>query len=251
MPKRVRERIGHDPDSLLPEKDALANKQAEQKQLPELPQPYFVTLLDRHNLGVELIVSIMRPFILTAQSKQYYASKESLPALAQELRVTVRVPETKTEATLVFQDDNGQRTLTQIERMTSYGKGKQLVTKQISLPLREIRKELNTLLDYLSHEDFGHVASLPDPRPSGGRSPITDKKLLEYAQLYAEQQGASGAIRAIAKLKNYSENTISQYIRRARKAGFLEPTTAGKKNWNLTPKALKQIEENKQQKKGQ
>ena len=214
---------------------------------PQLQPPYFVTALDKHKLKIDLIVSIMRP-MFSAQSRQYYETKGGLPP--QSLRVTVRNRKTKTEATLVFEDDNGERTLTQVQTMTSYGRGKQLTTNQMVLPLRKIRKELNDLLDYLSDEDFGPVASLPDPRPPGGRSPITDKKLLEYAQLYAEQQGASGAIRAIAKLKNYSENTISQYIRRARKAGYLEPTTAGKKNWNLTPKALKQIEENKQQRKG-
>ena len=86
---------------------------------PQLQSPYFVTALDEHKLKVDLIVSIMRPMI---------SSKGG--SLPQPLRVTVRVKETKTEATLVFEDDNGERTLTQIQTMTSYGKGKQLTTKQ-------------------------------------------------------------------------------------------------------------------------
>tara|TARA_B100000953_G_scaffold283853_1_gene263158 strand:+ start:230 stop:865 length:636 start_codon:yes stop_codon:yes gene_type:complete len=202
---------------------------------PQLSAPYFVTALDRHKLGIELIVSIMRPF-LSVQGLQYQATKEVLPP--QELRIIVRVKETKTEATLVFQDHNEERILTQIERMSSYA-GKQLTTKQISLPLTKIRKELNTLLDYLNEEDFGPVASLPDTRSKGRRSTITDDDLLRVAVKYNELQGASGAVRVVAKSENLSENTISQYIRRARKAGFLEPTTAGKKNFNLTPKALR------------
>ena len=199
---------------------------------PQLQSPYFVTALDKHMLKVDLIVSIMRPMI---------SSKGG--SLPQPLRVTVRVKETKTEATLVFEDDNGEKVLTQIQTMTSYGRGKQLTTKQMSLPLRKIRRELNALLNYLSDEDFGNVASLPDPRSKGGRSPITDKKLLEIAEKYNALEGMSGAIRELASSESYSENTISQYIRRAREAGFLEPTTAGKKNWNLTPKALRLLEE--------
>ena len=199
---------------------------------PQLQSPYFVTALDKHKLKVDLIVSIMRPMI---------SSKGG--SLPQPLRVTVRVKETKTEATLVFEDDNGEKVLTQIQTMTSYGRGKQLTTKQMSLPLRKIRRELNALLNYLSDEDFGNVASLPDPRSKGGRSPITDKKLLEIAEKYNALEGMSGAIRELASSEGYSENTISQYIRRAREAGFLEPTTAGKKNWNLTPKALRLLEE--------
>ena len=199
---------------------------------PQLQSPYFVTALDKHKLKVDLIVSIMRPMI---------SSKGG--SLPQPLRVTVRVKETKTEATLVFEDDNGEKVLTQIQTMTSYGRGKQLTTKQMSLPLRKIRRELNALLNYLSDEDFGNVASLPDPRSKGGRSPITDKKLLEIAEKYNALEGMSGAIRELASSESYSENTISQYIRRAREAGFLEPTTAGKKNWNLTPKALRLLEE--------
>jgi len=182
---------------------------------PQLSAPYFVTALDRHKLGIELIVSIMRPF-LSVQGLQYQATKEVLPP----------------------QDHNEERILTQIERMSSYA-GKQLTTKQISLPLTKIRKELNTLLDYLNEEDFGPVASLPDTRSKGRRSTITDDDLLRVAVKYNELQGASGAVRVVAKSENLSENTISQYIRRARKAGFLEPTTAGKKNFNLTPKALR------------
>ena len=190
--------------------------------------------------------------MLSVQSRQYFEHRnKKLPP--QALRVTVRVKETKTEATLVFEDDNGERTLTQVQTMTSYGR-KQLTTNQMVLPLRKIRRELNDLLDYLGDEDFGPVASLPDPRPKGRpkgrRSAITDKKLLEIAVEYNALEGMSGAIRELARSEMLSENTISQYIRRARKAGYLEPTTAGKKNWNLTPKALKQIEENKQQKKG-
>ena len=199
---------------------------------PQLQSPYFVTALDKHKLKVDLIVSIMRPMI---------SSKGG--SLPQPLRVTVRVKETKTEATLVFEDDNGEKVLTQIQTMTSYGRGKQLTTKQMSLPLRKIRRELNALLNYLSDEDFGNIASLPDPRSKGGRSPITDKKLLEIAEKYNALEGMSGAIRELASSESYSENTISQYIRRAREAGFLEPTTAGKKNWNLTPKALRLLEE--------
>ena len=199
---------------------------------PQLQSPYFVTALDKHKLKIDLIVSIMRPMLSIKGG--------SLP---QPLRVTVRVKETKTEATLVFEDNNGERTLTQIQTMTSYGRGKQLTTKQMSLPLRKIRRELNALLNYLSDEDFGNVASLPDPRSKGGRSPITDKKLLEIAEKYNALEGMSGAIRELASSESYSENTISQYIRRAREAGFLEPTTAGKKNWNLTPKALRLLEE--------
>ena len=215
---------------------------------PQLQPPYFVTALDKHKLKIDLIVSIMRP-MFSAQSRQYYETKGGLPP--QSLRVTVRNRKTKTEATLVFEDDNGERTLTQVQTMTSYGRGKQLTTNQMVLPLRKIRKELNDLLDYLSDEDFGPVASLPDPRPKGGRhSAITDEDLLGYAVKYNALEGMSGAIRELARSEMLSENTISQYIRRARKTGYLEPTTPGKKNWNLTPKALKQIEENKQQKKG-
>ena len=199
---------------------------------PQLQSPYFVTALDKHKLKVDLIVSIMRPMI---------SSKGG--SLPQPLRVTVRVKETKTEATLVFEDDNGEKVLTQIQTMTSYGRGKQLTTKQMSLPLRKIRRELNALLNYLSDEDFGNVASLPDPRPKGRRSAITNKDLLEIAEKYNALEGLSGAIKELASSEGYSENTISQYIRRAREAGFLEPTTAGKKNWNLTPKALRLLEE--------
>ena len=170
----------------------------------------------------------------------------------QQLRVLIRNKETKTEAWLVFTDEDGERTLSRIDGITSYAryknkqKAKQITDKNMHFPFRVIRNELNRLLEYYDG-DFGHVASLPDTKVGGRLKVITDSFLLDIAHRCNEYSKFADSVHEYLAMDDDVKNRsrANDYVRRAREAGLLEPTSPGKKNWNLTPKAKKLLAQRK------
>lgn len=171
----------------------------------------------------------------------------------QQLRVLIRNKETKTEAWLVFTDEDGERTLSRIDGITSYAryknkqKAKQITDKNMHFPFRVIRNELNRLLEYYDG-DFGHVASLPDTKVGGRLKVITDSFLLDIAHRCNEYSKFADSVHEHLAMDDDVKNRsrANDYVRRAREAGLLEPTAPGKKNWNLTPKAKRLLAQRKE-----
>lgn len=200
-----------------------------------------VTIDDRMRLGIELITAIQGP--LTSDFKVVPPG---------ELRVTVRLPDPGVEATLVFADVEEKRQLTAIQNVRSY-RSRSLKARDLQLlPMRAIRRELRILIDDIRNEQvttsLGAVGRATDPTPAGRpRTEVTDGFLLDLAAKYNHLAGTPGATEILGAELNYPGAYIRQLLTRARQAGFLEPTSRGKKNANLTPKAKRLLAQRKPQ----
>lgn len=207
-----------------------------------------VTYEDRAITGIELITSIQS---LSPRPKK--AGGEMPYYVSDLLVVEVNNFKTRALATFTFADKDGERILLSIDKLASYTKNRHLTSRQIqSLPAGKVRTELNKLLKHLEAKgegDLGVVASLSDWKPKdlgrrgGERSVLTDFYLLAVAIKYNGGGGAPDTTRNLANWGNVSEATMRKHIQKARERGYLEETVERKKNWNLTPKALRQINE--------
>jgi hypothetical protein len=205
-----------------------------------------VTTTDRMRLGIEVITSIQGP--LTADMRV-------LPP--GQLRVHVRVRSSGIEATLVFIDANDKRELSQIQNIGSYRSGPLKMRDLQTLPLRKIRNELRRIIDDMQAKGdlpqaLGSVGTAEDPSSAGPgrREVVTDEFLLKVADSYSHLDGTPGAIQLLQDRFGFSPTYMRQLVARARKAGFLAPTTSGKKNSQLTPKAKKLLLQAEQQNEG-
>jgi hypothetical protein len=195
-----------------------------------------VTLRDRKRLGIKVVTRI---------NGQMTAGQQALePA---QLTCHAYDRSTGVEAILVFTSSGSERHLRSVQSLTNRRR-QRLISSDLNLPLRKIKKELRILISDLEHQgsDVSQLgpAALATERHRGGRRVAnTPERLLEIARLYNAHGGAPGSTEAIADETSLSTSTISDLILAARKAGFLEPTTPGKKNWNLTRKAKRAIKQ--------
>ena len=199
-----------------------------------------VTLTDRNRLGIEVVTRI---------SGQMTAGQQALePA---QLTCHVYDRSTGVEAILVFVSSDDERHLRSVQALTNRRR-QRLVSSDLNLPLREIKKELRILIADLEQRgsDVSQLgaAALATERHRGGRRVAnTPERLLEIARLYNAHGGAPGSTEVIAAEMSLSMSTVSDLILAARKKGFLEATTPGKKNWNLTRKAKRAIKQFEQE----
>ena len=201
--------------------------------------------LEKHELDITYVTSISYP-------------------IEDDFFVTVQIPETKIEATLSYKKQSGTRTLIGVSDISSYGPRKEIKPSQLNLPLIKIRNEITTLIQELS--DSVSVTIRPETirataSVSSGvlstpyskdrkRKTTTETDLLDIAVRYNAHEGAKGCQALMAEESGLSVAQIRRLLVDARKAGLLEPTVKGKKNWNLTPKAKRLMTQITKAKKG-
>ncbi|MFT7601766.1 MAG: hypothetical protein ACI8TP_004727 [Acidimicrobiales bacterium] len=193
---------------------------------------------DQSRLGIEMIKHVSGPTI---------SDGRVLPA---KFYVVAYDYKTGIEATLVYDSVGSRRVLVGIQNMTS-ARGRVLKVKDLkAFPTTRVGREFGRLLEDLktglgADGALGPVADAQEPKPHG-RNPVTDETLLVIAWLYNDQHGAPAAYFLMGLAlqkgkwlgeKEYDQEYLRQLVGKARKREFLEPTTWGKKNWNLTPKA--------------
>tara|TARA_B100001094_G_scaffold309866_1_gene343932 strand:+ start:180 stop:815 length:636 start_codon:yes stop_codon:yes gene_type:complete len=204
-----------------------------------------LTAVERHELNINYVTAISYP-------------------IEDEFTVTVRISETKMDATLSYKRQSGTRTLIGVSDISSYGPRKEIKPSQLSLPLVKIRNEVTTLIQELS--DSVSVTIRPETikataSVSSGvlstpyskdrkRKTTTETDLLDIAVRYNAYEGAKGCQALMAEESALSVSQIRKLLVDARKAGLLEPTAKGKKNWNLTPKAKRLMTQITKAKKG-
>ena len=205
-----------------------------------------LTPIERHELNINYVTSISYP-------------------IEDEFTVTVQIPETKTEATLAYKKQSGTRTLIGVSDISSYGPRKEIKPSQLNLPLVKIRNEITTLIQELS--DSVSVTIRPETikatvsistgvlstpySKDRKRKTTTETDLLDIAVRYNAYEGSKGCQALMAEESGLSVAQIRRLLVDARKAGLLEPTVKGKKNWNLTPKAKRLMTQITKAKKGQ
>ena len=204
-----------------------------------------LTSAERHDLNIKYVTSISYP-------------------IEDEFAVTVRISEAKTEATLAYRKQSGTRTLIGVSDISSHGPRKEIKPSQLNLPLVKIRNEITTLIQELS--DSVSVTIRPETIKASAsvssgvlstpyskdrkRRATTQTDLLDIAVRYNAYEGSKGCQALMAEESGLSVAQIRRLLVDARKAGLLEPTVRGKKNWNLTPKAKRLMTQITKAKKG-
>jgi hypothetical protein len=201
---------------------------------------HYVTPLDRHALDIEHIRSISGPM-----------SSDGTVLEPGELRAEVYIRASGIEATLVYASLGGSRHLTGIQSMRPR-RSRSLTTKAIaSIPTRAVSGELSRLLTAIqegaqgSADGLGAVGAAAEyvPRSPGKRKSVNKSRLLDIAVQYVEHEGNYWAMTAQpgSAAFSFSSGYVRQLVADARKAKLLQPTSAGKKNPELTPKARRML----------
>jgi hypothetical protein len=135
-------------------------------------------------------------------------------------RVTFHMPGDDTEPALrmTFNMGSGAAMCTAVQLQAKRGK---------AIRAKDARAAARVLLDW--GDDLVEVftrtrrnAHRPQPRT------VTDQLLAEVAEIYRGHLG-SGPTRAVAAHRSVPYSTAARYVTQARRAGFLPPTTPGKK----------------------
>jgi hypothetical protein len=199
-----------------------------------------ITWLDRNRLPIETITRIQGPL-----------RSDGVVLPPGEILVDAYDSSGSVEATLVYASIGSRRQLVRIQSMKPL-RGRALKVKDVhTFPIAQVGREFGVLLDDMRagaagiDESLGPVAAAVAPKPAG-RKPVTDELLLTIAEMYNRQQGVPGAYWLMALSleqsgalgsKSFSEGYLRQLVRKARERGFLEATTPGRKNWQLTSEA--------------
>ena len=190
----------------------------------------------RRRLGVRLVTAVWGPLL-----------RHGDPLPPGQVTVEFRVPRTGLYGQLAYQAIDGRRQLVGVTRLANDRRPTLAISAVRSLPITEVERELDALLDWFRGEDhrafqqsFEAFAAADIARPGRGRT-LPEIDLVRAAVKYSRLRGQRDVYGTLAEQCHISRNYARNLVYEARKAGLLEPTTRGKPNFDLTDKALRLV----------